>query len=454
VPTNIPTRSTLLSADERRTGNAPRAAIRRQIRITALIVLTLVGGVGGWASFTRIDGAVITAGKLVVESAVKKVQHPIGGTVGELRVREGDHVKAGDILVRLDETQPRSSLDIVLRALDVLAARRAREEAERDGDLAVNFPNDLRARAASDEAVAHLIEGETRLFAARAKARHGQKEQLRERIAQLDQQIAGLTDQIKANASQSAFITQELKGIRELWEKKLVPISRLTSLEREAARLEGERGSQISSIAEAKGKQAEVRLQILQVDQDMRNEVSKDLTDIRAKVSEYEEKQTAALDLLKHTDLRAPQDGVVHQMSVHTVGGLVTPNEPAMLIVPVSDELAVEAKINPQDIDHVRIGQPAVLRFAAFNQRTTPEIKGVVKLVSADVAQDEQDQKSGQFFYKATIQVPAAERARLGEVTLVPGMPVDAFLQIGERTVISYLTKPVLDQISKAWREH
>ncbi|WP_336492881.1 HlyD family efflux transporter periplasmic adaptor subunit, partial [Methylobacterium nigriterrae] len=151
---------------------------------------------------------------------------------------------------------------------------------------------------------------------------------------------------------------------------------------------------------EARGKQAEVRLQILQVDQDMRNEVSKDLTDIRAKISENEEKQTAALDILKHTDLRAPQDGVVHQMSVHTVGGLITPNEPAMLIVPVSDELAVEAKIHPQDIDHVQIGQPAVLRFAAFNQRTTPEIKGVVKLVSADVTQDKDD-KSGQSFYKA-----------------------------------------------------
>ncbi|HEV7439159.1 MAG TPA: biotin/lipoyl-binding protein, partial [Methylobacterium sp.] len=188
-------------------------AIRRQVRIAVLVVLALVGGVGGWASLTVIGGAVITSGQLVVESDVKKVQHPVGGIVGELRVREGDRVKAGDILVRLDETQPRASLDIVLRALDALSARRTREEAERDGDIALNFPSDLQARAISDAAVASLIDSETRLFLARSKARNGQRAQLRERVAQFEQEIAGLNEQMTAKGKEGAAVNLELKGI-------------------------------------------------------------------------------------------------------------------------------------------------------------------------------------------------------------------------------------------------
>ncbi|WP_085987709.1 HlyD family type I secretion periplasmic adaptor subunit [Methylobacterium sp. B1] len=431
-------------------GHASRAAIRRQVRVTALLVMTLVGGVGGWASFTQIGGAVIASGRLVVESDVKKVQHPIGGIVGELRVHEGDHVRSGDILVRLDETQSRAILDTVLRAMDALAAKRTREEAERDGDIALNFPSDLQARASSDDAAARLIDSETRLFLARGKARQGRKAQLRERIAQLSQEIAGINDQMTAKTREVSAVDQELKGIRELWQKNLVQLPRLTSLEREAARLEGDRGRFAASIAQTKGKINEVELQIMQVDEDMRNEVSRDLTEIRSKWAEYEEKRTAALDQLRRTDLRAPQDGVVHQMTVHTVGGLVTPNEPAMLIVPESDELAVEVRVEPKDIDHVQIDQLATLRFSALNQRTTPEISGLVDRVAADVTQDP---KTGLSFYKARIRVSDTERARLGEIRLVPGMPVDAFLKTGDRTVLSYLTKPLMDQISKAWRD-
>ncbi|WP_407943066.1 HlyD family type I secretion periplasmic adaptor subunit [Methylobacterium oxalidis] len=426
------------------------AAIRRQVRWTALIVAVLVGGIGGWATFTEIGGAVVSSGQLVVESDVKKVQHPVGGIVGELRVHEGDRVKAGDILVRLDETQPRANLDIVLRALDALMAKRTREEAERDGDMALSFPPDFQARAASDEAVARLIDSETRLFLARAKTRNVQKSQLRERITQLEQEITGTTEQMAAKAREVTAVSRELQGIRELWEKNLVQISRLTNLEREAARLDGDKGKLLASMAQAKGKINEVQLQIIQIDEDMRNEVSKDLAEIRSKWQEYEEKQTAALDQLRRTDLRAPQDGIVHQMTVHTVGGLVTPSEPAMLIVPEADDLALEVKIQPKDIDHVHIDQAAILRFSALSQRTTPEINGVVDRVSADVTQD---QKTGQNFYKARIRVSEAERKRLGDIRLVPGMPVDAFLKTGDRTVLSYLTKPLMEQIGKAWRE-
>src|SRR6185437_1840491 len=232
---------------------------------------------------------------------------------------------------------------------------------------------------------------------------------------------------------------------------KLVQFQRVTSLEREQARLDGERGQLIASVAQSKGKIAETRIQILQIEQDMRTEVGKDLAEIRGKTAELIEKKVAAEDQLKRVDIRAPQDGMVHQLAVHTVGGVITPQgEPIMLIVPEADALTVEAKIQPQDIDQVRIGQKAVLRFSAFNQRTTPELTGEVSRVSADVTQDP---KTGATFYTIRVHVPEAELARLNGLKLVPGMPVESFIQTGERTVISYLTKPLQDQIAKAWRE-
>lgn len=427
-----------------------RSSVYRHLRLALGVSVFLVVGVGGWACLTEIAGAVIAPGQLVVESDVKKVQHPNGGVISELRVREGARVKAGDVLVRLDETQTRANLDIVLKAIDELEARRARAEAERDGSAAIAFPGDLLDRARADRTVASLIEGERRLFSARTSGREGQKAQLRERVAQLRQEITGLTDQAAAKAREIALITAELKGVRELYAKNLIPYSRLTALERDAARLEGERGQLVAATASTKGKITETQLQVLQIDGDMRTEVGKDLSDIRAKWSELVEKRVAAEDQLKRVDLRAPQDGVVHQLAVHTVGGLVVPSEPAMLIVPSADQLAVEARIQPQDIDSVRLDQRAMLRFSAFNQRTTPEIEGAVIRISADVSQDP---KTGASFYTVRIGLPPAQLERLGSLRLVPGMPVEAFLQIGERSVLTYLTKPLSDQIAKAWRE-
>ncbi|MGU3362812.1 HlyD family type I secretion periplasmic adaptor subunit [Methylobacterium sp. M6A4_1b] len=433
---------------------APRptaqGSIRRHLALSLALGAVLVVGVGGWATFTQISGAVIAPGQLVVESDVKKVQHPTGGVVGELRVRDGMRVKAGDILIRLDETQTRANLDIILKALDELAARRARDEAERDAAAAIAFPPELLARKDGDPSVAHLIEGETRLFNARVAGREGQKAQLRERVQQLREEIKGLTEQVAAKAREVGFITGELQGVRELYAKNLVPLARVNALERDAARLDGERGQLLASTASARGKIAETELQILQIDGDMRTETGKDLAEIRGKWSEYVEKRVAAEDQLKRVDMRAPQSGTVHQLTVHTIGGLVTPSEPAMLIVPEADQLAVEVKIQPQDIDNVRLDQAAVLRFSAFNQRTTPEIDGVVSRVSADVTSDP---KTGMSYYTARIRVPEDQKERLGSVRLVPGMPVETFMQLGNRSVLSYLTKPLTDQIAKAWRE-
>src|SRR5215204_1549225 len=354
----------------------PHRSIRRHLVAGVALVVLLAGGVGGWAATTEFAGAVIAPGNLVVETNVKKVQHPTGGVVGELRVRDGDTVKAGDVVVRLDDTVTRANLAIVVKSLDELSARQARLEAERDGTQAPSFPAELLSRR-SDPEVARLIAGEQKLFETRRTARQGQKAQLKERVGQLQEQIAGLTDQIAAKKREIALIGEELKGVRELWQKNLIPIQRVTALERDAARLEGERGSLVSSIAQTKGKITETELQILQIDQDLRTEVGKELAEIRGKVSELVEKKVAAADQLKRVDIRAPQDGTVHQLSVHTVGGVITPQgEPLMLIVPKADALTVEARIAPQEIDRVRRDQRAVLRFAAFNQRTTPELPG------------------------------------------------------------------------------
>jgi HlyD family secretion protein len=428
----------------------PRHSIRRHLLAGVALVVLLAGGVGGWAATTELAGAVIAPGNLVVETNVKKVQHPTGGVVGELRVRDGTPVKAGDVVVRLVDTVTRANLAIVVKSLDELAARQARLEAERDGAAAPSFPAELLARR-SDPAVVRLIAGEQKLFETRRSAQQGQKAQLKERVGQLQEQIAGLTDQITAKRRETALIGEELKGVRELWQKNLVPLTRVTALDRDAARLEGERGSLVSAVAQTKGKITETELQILQIDQDLGTEVGKELAEIRGKVSELVEKRVAAEDQLKRIDIRAPQDGTVHQLSVHTVGGVITPNgEPLMLIVPKADALTVEARIAPQEIDRVHVGQRAVLRFSAFNQRTTPELNGAVSVVSADISTDP---KTGASFYTVRIAISGAELARLGGLKLVPGMPVESFIQTEQRTVLSYLTKPLADQALKAFRE-
>ena len=276
------------------------------------------------------------------------------------------------------------------------------------------------------------------------------KAQLSERIAQSEEEITGLTAQVASKDKQIEWIIKELEGVRELWRKQLVQFNRVTSLEREQARLEGERGQLIASIAQSKGKISETRIQALQIDQDMRTENGKDLADIRGKTAELVEKKVAAEDQLKRIDIRAPQGGMVHQLDVHTVGGVISAGQQIMLVVPAADKLIVEAKVQPQDIDQVRVGQTAVMRFTNFNSRTTPEINGEVSVVSGDVSQD---QRSGATYYTVRIAVTPEEIARLGQVKLTPGMPVEVYIQTNMRTVVSYFMRPFHDQIAKVFRE-
>ena len=241
-------------------------------------------------------------------------------------------------------------------------------------------------------------------------------------------------EQLEAKDREIALIYDELKGVKELFQKNLVPITRVTSLERDAARLEGERGQLVATTAETKAKIAEIELQIIQIDQDLRSEVGKELAEIRAKLAELGERKIAAEDQLKRIDIRAPQDGYVHQLTVHTVGGVIGAAETIMLIVPNADALVVEAKVAPKDIDELHVAQAAVLRFSAFDLRTTPELNGNVAEIAADVTQD---QHTGQSFYTVRIAIPPSELQRLGGLKLIAGMPVEAFIQTTSRTALS-----------------
>jgi HlyD family secretion protein len=353
------------------------------------------------------------------------------------------------VVVRLDDVQTRANLAIVTKALDEMAARQAREEAERDGMDEITFLADLLARM-NDADVAKAVNGERRQFEIRRTARDGQRSMQRERVAQLREEMRGYDAQIVSKNNQIEWITKELEGVNELWRKNLIPYARVTALERDKERLDGERGQLVAAIAQSKGKITEIELQILQIDQDMRSEVGKDLAEIRAKTSELVEKKVAAEDQLRRVDIRAPMGGMVHQSTVHTIGGVIGPAEVIMLIVPESDALDVEAKIQPQDIDQIRIGQSATLRFSAFNQRTTPELNAEVSRISADVSED---QKTGARYYTVRLSVPQVEIERLGDLRIVPGMPVEAFIQTSARTVMSYLVKPLHDQFNRAFRE-
>ncbi|QKK33129.1 HlyD family type I secretion periplasmic adaptor subunit (plasmid) [Rhizobium indicum] len=386
--------------------HAPLAesAIRRLTLFALAAIVLLVGALGGLAATVRLQGAVIAAGTLVVDSYVKPVLHQQGGTVGEVFVKNGDRVQAGQMLVHLDDTQTRANLAIVPKRLKELAARTARLSAERDSSEMIVFPEKLLKERGVVEVAAML--DEQRLFN--------------------DPRSWPLLDQ----------------GI--------IPATRVYALQRDAADLTGGLGSLIASAAQTNGKIAETQLQIIQVDDDQRTEVSDQLRQAESEIGEYSERLVAAEDELRHIDIRAPQAGVIHQLAVHAPGAVVTPGEVIMQIVPDTDALTPEVKLSPQDIDQVVVGQQVTLRFSTFTERTTPELNGRVTKIAADLATD---QRTGQSYYSLRVFVLETEWARLGNLTPVARMPVEAFVQTGERTALAYLVKPLTDQVAPAFTE-
>jgi HlyD family secretion protein len=424
-------------------------SLRRNLAAALAVALLLGGTVAGWSVSAPLEGAVIAPGLVVVESNLRKVQHPTGGIVGALNVHEGQKVEAGDVVMRLDDTTTRANLGIVLNELTALRARLARLQAEREGSEPT-FPADLKGRASGEPDIAGVLDGERALFFARATAKNGQKQQLRERVKQLKEEITGLGEQNEAFAKQVAIARDELKDLGDLHTRGLAQRPRITALQREILGKEGAVGEIKARIAQAQGKIAEIELQVLQLDHAFASEVAREIREVATKVAELQERKVAAEDQLRRIDIRAPIAGVVHQLNVHTVGGVISASEAIMLVVPVADALIVEARINPADIDQLRPEQETRIRFTAFNQRITPELGGKVFRLAGDLIKDQQ---TGLAYYVAGIKVDPAELAKLTGLKLVPGMPTEVYIKTEERTLARYLLKPLFDQMQRALRE-
>ncbi len=428
-----------------RTGRAYENELRTGLRV--LLVALVLGG--GWMALMPLAGAVVVPGNLVVQSNVKTIQHPTGGVVAEVPVHNGSRVNIGDLLLRLDATQAQASLQMVSKQLDESRARIARLIAERDGLPLPEIPAEMAARL-DESAVKNLLASEETQFKARASARYSQKDLLQSRIAQLGEEIAGLDAQVASKGKQLELIAGELTGVQDLYDKRLVPLTRLTTLQRETARIEGERGQLISAIAETKAKVGEAQLQLVKLDQDFRTDVVKELGETQGKAAELEQRGVAARDIIDRIELRAPTSGIVHQLSAHTIGGVIRAGDAIMEVVPDSDDLQIEARLQPNDIDQVQAGQKALIRFSAFNQRVTPQLVGLVSYVSADVSHDQQTNAA---YFTVRMTLPDDERRRLAGLQLVSGMPAEVFMQTGSRTMMSYLLKPITDQFNRAFVE-
>jgi HlyD family secretion protein len=425
------------------------SSLRRFQVVGFLSVLLMVGVVGGWANFTELNGAVIAPATIMVESYSKKVQHKEGGIVGEIRVKDGDRVEMGQALIVLDNTETKSELAIIDGLLDEALAKRARLEAQRDRASTITFPPEVLARA-SEPGVAAIMAGQTKLFNARLQAVVGKKDQLTQQIGQLTQQIGGLESQRISKEKQLTLISAELIDLKDLQSKGLVPISRVMAMDRETARLDGERGELVASKASAEARIAEVKVQILQIDEEDLSQTLTELRDIEGKVAELKERKLAVASRLDRMVIKSPITGDVYQLAVHTVGGVIGPGEPLMLIVPEADELILQAQVMPQDIDKVRPGQIAHIRFPAFNSRLTPEVAAEVTQISADTSRLD---ASSPAFYSVRLMISAKELDKLGSNKLKPGMPAEAFIQTEAQTPMTYFLKPLTDQFAHALRE-
>ncbi len=421
------------------------------IRIGGTVMVVTLGTLIGWSAFAGISGAVIGSGIVAVESSIKTVQHLDGGIVSEFMVRNGDQVRKGDQLLRLDDTTLRANQGIVLSRLNELLIQRARLEAERTGADAIDVPETISVAARTEPRVAAFLASQEALFKARRDKQGGEAALLKEQRGQLADQISGLTANHDAALRQVGLIRQEIESVRPLLKQGLYTMSRMLALEREAARLDGDVGRLKGDIARVKGAISEVDVKIAQLERETQQQVANDLREAQARIAELEEQRVALEDRLQRIVIRAPRSGTVHNLAIHTVGGVVQPASPILEIIPEEDRLIVEARVLPNDIEQVYVGQEATVRFPAFNQRTTPVLEGKVINRSAATLID---RATNIPYFQVDLEVPAPELAKLGDgKSLLPGMQCEVYLQTSERTVLSYLVKPFSDQLQRAFRE-
>lgn len=429
---------------------ASRWSARGALVAGFLTVLVLVGGVGVWAVFAEINGAVIAPGRIEVDQNRQVIQHPDGGVVAEILVKEGDTVAVGDLLIKLDPTELQSQLAVVEGQLFEVLARRARFEAERDGAATLTFDPLLTSAPAG--VAAELMEGQQKLFEARLDSALQEKNQLGKRRDQIGNQIDGIRAQQDALTTQLGLIGQELADQQSLLDRGLAQSTRVLALEREQANLTGQVGELTATAAEAESRITETDIQILQIETTRREEAITRLRDLQFNEIELAEKRRSLLTQLDRLDIRAPVSGIVYGMTVFAPRSVIRPADPVMFLIPQDRPMVITTQVEPIHIDEIFVGQEVGVRFSAFNQRMTPELRGKVVQISADAFQDQASRIS---YYRAQVELLPGEKEKLPEgLTLVPGMPVETFLATDARTPLQYLMRPLSNYFTKSFREN
>ncbi|WP_347137782.1 HlyD family type I secretion periplasmic adaptor subunit [Paracoccus sp. SSK6] len=415
-----------------------------------LSIIVLLGGFTLWAMQSRIAGAVVASGQVEVEQQRQIVQHPDGGVVEEILVKDGQTVEAGQTLIRLDGSLLRTEHAIVEGQYFEILARRGRLEAERGDAETMEIPQELLTAAEGNAELQALIEGQRSLFETRRDTLRQSVEQLEKQSEQVRQQVEGIDAQIVALDRQRDLIGEELEDQQSLLDRGLAQASRVLALQREAASLDGQLGELKASRAAAETRQTELDIQRLRLGAERREEAETELRDLGYRELELAERRRGLTEQINRLEIRAPAAGVIYNLQVTTPRSVIRPAEPVLYVIPQDRPLVIGARLATINVDEVQVGQPVVLRFSAFSSRTTPEIDGVLGRVSADALIDEATRMP---YYRAEVTIPTDQLAKLGDLALIPGMPVEVYIQTGERSPMAYLIKPLADYFNRAFRE-
>lgn len=419
------------------------------IRFGVYIVVGFFSALLIWSLLFPIESAAVAPGKVTVNSNRKTVQHLEGGIIHELRVSEGKIVKQGELLIKLDDTQAKASLEMLQGQMIELMAAETRLKAERDKIKTIVFPEYLQKRKHLPD-VAKILSSQKEIFISNKKSLRGQHEILNQRVEQLNKEIESLQAQVEAESKQLALVEEEITAVKYLEEKKLIEKPRLLALQREAARILGDRGEHLGLIARAQQRIGETKTQMLSLDDNYHRDILTELRETQQRLAELEEKEKSAQDILNRTAIKAPQAGKVVGLNKHTIGGVINPGEAVLHIIPTHDQLVIEARIKPLDIDVVYEGLEAHVKFTAFKQRRTPTLSGKLISLSADIFEDPNTKEA---YYQARISISKEELERLGALKLYQGMPAQVMIVTEKRTAFNYFASPIMASFERAFRE-
>jgi HlyD family secretion protein len=421
--------------------------LRLRTRRAFILIAVLVVGCFGLAALLQVGGAVVGSGEVAVESSVKTIAHPTGGILTAVLVRDGDHVAKGQVLMKFDVGVSSVGMESAALGLEQLRARRARLEAERDGAGSILFPPEL--TASTDPRARDAMMREQRLFGLRQRERTGTIALLGQRVRQYQEQIGSYNAQIAALDQQMVLVEPELAGLRKLHEKQLVTINRLNEMERTAVQMRGNKAALQSNIAESRARISEASEQMLNVDKQIRSDAATQLAEVVGLLNDQQVRVATTSDMVDRSVIRAPQSGTVDKIAFLTIGSAVPANQPMLQIVPDRDNLVIDAKIRPQDVDQIRVGQTTRVTLSGLNRQTTPDIPGKLIFVSPDLTTD---QRTGASYYRIKVRLDAQALAKAPQIALKAGMPAEVFVQTNDRSILSFLFKPLLDQIRYSMR--